>query len=1072
MEERIGSRFDTIEVGQLRDDERVLSRLPPYVELLLKSDMDRAGTWNLIAPFTDENVDPRQLAGEWSRAVPSAVSELSAQGCLVVAELLRAYGQPIGAIESIERALGLGVSSRPYWHFRCAQIVWQVEGEDSNRAAEYLNSALEIDPMYPLVNAALRCHQGAYADASQYLVTWNAATAWEQDAAAGVAASIAWRQGLQDEAILAIERIATSTSHAGLLLQLAQLLRYRSVRGNGDSRWKDAFRALDLALQARNSRRVWRGDSAEAVAAAAQAAIIVDDMPQVWSITRPEPEGTATKAEAGDPRVLPMAAAAAAQTGRLSQAREIADATDDGLAKLLIEAEIASSQSTVGNNNDAIAKWEEVLAASVSDEDKVQALRALALEGSTNQAAIEALKQRQSAAVEEIRLIEQVMTVRGSNADELLRQLESETQLASVRRAELLRADDKPLEAAEVLIDATERWENPRLLSMAIDSYMEAGEWERAAEAAQLVLADSGRLWAGRATVLRRLMVIQEVLKDWPKLAAVCRGLLEIDEQDDDARWSLAYAEFRNGEDRRAWETLRRLGSLRASTKHRAIFLLELARRFSDSEEMARTGLSQLQAFPDDEDIHAAVIHAISMRRDNADLPADVSREVSAAWSTFLELYPESTHFTAYTLPEDDHPLAEIETILQEQAATYERVLKMISDQLAPIGLLDRVVGKPYAAIFPYRPLGYHRIATVAQQDIDIELGHAREMRTRGCILDASALFTLALIPDVASTLIALIGRPAATAAAISDVLAADDYFSLPVAGTLGFDSKHGKIFAAGIEDDVRRRQHKQVRAMLDMVRSLRRIMHPAMIHLDSISSNGEPPWLLNLDAAKHANAALWCDDLGLRRLAHGLGVRTFGTVSLISVALERNIIDEENFSRIILALLREYVVDLPFDEQSLLSLAAGDEWEPRAAAVVLSRAAAWVKPESSVLVLRRALRNAPPVSLAAWLHSAFVGIKGAFGEADLRENLVGVIAAIMREAWAGPGHLGAAEVALNELVSDMAGEIVRAVLNDLWKYVSNRHSSEEAAMIFLYLAGQLDDTNRHYAMAVVLGTG
>jgi hypothetical protein len=56
------------------------------------------------------------------------------------------------------------------------------------------------------------------------------------------------------------------------------------------------------------------------------------------------------------------------------------------------------------------------------------------------------------------------------------------------------------------------------------------------------------RVMPGRATVLRRLMEIQTSQQDWPKVAIACRSLLELDENDDDARWNLALAEFRNGD--------------------------------------------------------------------------------------------------------------------------------------------------------------------------------------------------------------------------------------------------------------------------------------------------------------------------------------------------------------------------------------------------------------------------------------------------------------------------------------------------------------------------------------------
>ncbi len=151
---------------------------------------------------------------------------------------------------------------------------------------------------------------------------WSPSTVWERDTALTVLGGALVEQQKLDDAVTVMEAGTTETSSAGLLLQLARLLRARSVLGGGDSRWRDAFRSIEVALRARNLRRSWRGDSAEAVAAAAEAAIIADDQGQVWSLTRPAPDGEATAGEAGDPRVLPLAAMGAALTGRIAQARE------------------------------------------------------------------------------------------------------------------------------------------------------------------------------------------------------------------------------------------------------------------------------------------------------------------------------------------------------------------------------------------------------------------------------------------------------------------------------------------------------------------------------------------------------------------------------------------------------------------------------------------------------------------------------------------------------------------------------------------------------------------------------
>src|SRR5690606_37835652 len=120
-----------------------------------------------------------------------------------------------------------------------------------------------------------------------------------------------------------------------------------------------------------------------------------------------------------------------------------------------------------------------------------------------------------------IETILRIMSISGPHADEQLRRLEAESPLAAVRRAELVRQED-PLLAADILVDATDRFDDPRLLLLAMDAYIEAGEWERAEALASHALADLGSLWPGRVSLLRRLVEIEVELQDWPKVIAAC----------------------------------------------------------------------------------------------------------------------------------------------------------------------------------------------------------------------------------------------------------------------------------------------------------------------------------------------------------------------------------------------------------------------------------------------------------------------------------------------------------------------------------------------------------------------
>lgn len=1072
-EDRLHRRVDEAALATTASDDRV-KRLPPYPQaLLLASGADQPSIWRVVSSFADAATDPQALAREWAASPPPALEDLPVIGRLAVAEILTAHGEVGAALEQLRAALRLGATPRAYWLVRMAQLTWKVEGEHSPHATDLLAEAEGVDPDYPLLRAVLLTHSGAWDRAENALTGWRPSTPWERDTALIVMSAALVQQERLDDAITALESGISETDNAGLLLQLAQLLRARSVLGSGDSRWKDAFRAIELALHARNLRRSWRGDSAEAVAIAAEAAIIADDPQQVWSITRPAPDGSATASEAADIRVLPVAAMGAALTRRFAQARELVAHASEGYVRNRVEAEIASAGAGDGADTNAAAAWMNVYRVSTTDEQKLHALRGLALEGATDRAALDDLRSRHPDAVADIETAFEVSSITGPDADERLRDLESRTPLASIRRADLLRLNDPQL-AADILADATARWHDPRLLLMAVDCYVDAGEWAQADVLAQQVLADGGTLWPGRATVLRRVAVIQSGLNNWPRVATACRALLEIDHNDDDARWQLALAQFRDGEIREAWLTLNRASiAMEASTPHRALFLLELVRRFTDANRVAQTALAMLRAFPDDHEIHAAAIRAVTMRVDRAELPDDIGLEVTAAWSSFFERYPNSDILIRYSISDDsDNPLAEIEPQLREHADTYDEVLTMVREKILPVGMLERAVAKPYSAIFLYRPLGYHHAASSGEQDIAVELEMARSASTGTCYVDASVLYTLALIPEFAQTLISLTQRPTITDAALHDLIAADDLFSMPSTGSLEFDPRFGQIVASENDPDVTQRQQSQIRTMLATARHFRRVVHPALAHLQSLNEQREPVWLLNLDAAKDSDSVIWADDLGLRRFAHSLGIKTFGTQSLLDLARERQRLDESQLDLITRTLIREYVVDLPFDQAALLSVAAEQSWEPRSVATVLSRPALWATVEPAFELFKTAFRKAPDEMMIGWAHAALSGLNRASIPRYRHNNLVGLITAALCDDWIRPDHSRALIIALKEITPDEADKITHAMLDRVWKQMKESYSTEGAVIVFLHIISHLDESYRQYAVRLILQDG
>lgn len=1066
VEDRIREQIDrTIESDEW------LNKIPPYAaELIREAGDDRATIRRIVAPFADDNNDPYALAREWAASPPPALEVLPAVGHLAVAETLIAYGQAKAGVRQLTKAVDLGVYDRSAWLTHAAQVAADLASDAEPAADVLLEQAQSIDPQYPLLRAVIATHAADWEDVEATLTGWLPVARWERDSRTTLLANALLQQERPDDAIREMWAIATDTANGGLVLQLAQLLNARSARGTGDSRWKDAFSAIELSIRARNLRRTWRGDSAAAVATAAESAVLADDPAQVWTITRMPPDGEATPTEAHDPRVLPLAALGAALTGHVRQANEMASSEPDGYVRRRIEAETASLAGDDRDRSDARAAWMRVYEASTSDEEKLVSLRGLAMEGATNDAALSDMRSRYPVAVDDIETSFEVMSIEGPDTDARLRQWEHVTPLASIRRAQILRQEN-PQAAADLLSDATERWNDPRLLLMALDCYVDAGEWEKADPLAQRVLAEAGTLWPGRMTVLRRMLVVENGLQDWSRLAKTCRALLEIDQNDEDARWGLAYAQFRIGEPQDAWLTLNRPQqiSVTKSTPQRAVLFLELARRFSEAAPLAIIALQILDAYPDDQEVHAAVIVAVTMRVDRTDLPDQIGAEFTSAWASFQQRYPDSTTIETHTLRDDDHPLADVEPRLRSEAIAYHEAIELIKAEILPIGLLQRVVARPYSSIFVHRPLGYHPASSIGAQDLAIEGGIAQSAQTTPCFIDSSALYTLSLISEVAPTLLAMTYRPSITDSALNDLVAAEDMVSAPISGTILFDVNAEQVVAIPIDPDTNQLQQTQIRAMLAVARSLRRVIHPSLVQLASLDQLREPVWMLNLDAAKSSDSVIWIDDLGLRRFAHSLGIGTFGTWSLLSLAASTGRVTNEQLRDAKQRLIREYVVDLPPDSAALLSVAAEDNWEPRGVATALSRAATWVDIEAALQVFKSAFRQAAEESLPTWAYAALHGLNEASPPDRRIEVLAGLISAVLGGGWTLPAHASSMVKAVAALVPEHADEIVQKALATVWNYMAKAFGTHAATMVFLHVISKLDTEYRQYAVSLIL---
>jgi DNA-binding transcriptional ArsR family regulator len=146
-------------------------------------------------------------------------------------------------------------------------------------------------------------------------------------------------------------------------------------------------------------------------------------------------------------------------------------------------------------------------------------------------------------------------------------------------------------------------------------------------------------------------------------------------------------------------------------------------------------------------------------------------------------------------------------------------------------------------------------------------------------------------------------------------------------------------------------------------------------------------PWLSALDMAKARELPLWCDDVGLRTLAAGEGVSTFGTTDLIAALVETSAIGQSTATEAIRSLREAYAVDLPLDPEWVREFAANEEWRPGPSAFCFARPTAWRDFQSTYALwseLAQSAAQAERLRVAGWVHAAALGIADSADPARL----------------------------------------------------------------------------------------
>jgi len=438
--------------------------------------------------------------------------------------------------------------------------------------------------------------------------------------------------------------------------------------------------------------------------------------------------------------------------GRFENAQRIANELDDPFVASTVEGWEAFAED---RPDDAEKAWLRAWDLAPNDTARLQTAAALAPLGH-RLPDLESLPAEVSLAVAQIRTTHEVM-----NSDDdmtLLRVRAADSEQLTVLLAERLVTAGQVEEAAAALEAGGLRWSHPLLMRMAASRYENAGNYEKAFEAAATALSLGGQGWAGRLETLMVQFNALESMGEFSRSLAVAREMITYAPANLTVRWGLVHSLVRAGNIQDAWAALSFQGQLvepRDSSDART--WIGLAAECDDSPEFVQRSLEVMGAWMHEPDLVGVFLIQIyrGLNRHERDVTDADIQVLHKATEEFAEANPENQVFRRFTLDEDD-PVGSLTTLLQDQAsrpAELTDVHQRVERGDLPLGLASELSGRTYveACIKTAAGLVYSHQPSAAAAG---EAAATAAFDSR-VVIDASAAVTLTLLdPDVVDRLV------------------------------------------------------------------------------------------------------------------------------------------------------------------------------------------------------------------------------------------------------------------------------------------------------------------------------
>jgi hypothetical protein len=265
------------------------------------------------------------------------------------------------------------------------------------------------------------------------------------------------------------------------------------VLGASDRPHADLREARRLALKVRDDKRLWRGDSGPAVAAAIEAALHAGNLQA--AIETGTSDGDATPREAAHPDVVARVAVALAVLGRDTGLPDVS-----GLGDYERERVLAQSARSAGRNPEP--HWRAALAAAVDESEQATALAGLASTGTLDLPGLAEFEAAHPQVAAQIRGTGELARGEHHEVVERFRGRAGDDAQSSLLLARAYEMSGQVDAAVETLDRAAARFAHPDLAFQAAMTLHSAGRTQEAAALANRLLASASVAWPCRARAL------------------------------------------------------------------------------------------------------------------------------------------------------------------------------------------------------------------------------------------------------------------------------------------------------------------------------------------------------------------------------------------------------------------------------------------------------------------------------------------------------------------------------------------------------------------------------------------